>query len=84
MSARGLILDGVTGAGKTHVLDACARRGGWFARATIVLEDETLGEAMDEELRDAPLQGRSQRGRGYACRALSCSRPHRATPPCGS
>jgi len=55
---RGLIIEGVTGAGKSRTLDALSHveaRPDWLRHARVMTEDETLGELMDEELRDASL-----------------------------
>lgn len=55
MTTRGLILEGVTGAGKSSTLAALARceaRPPWLAAARLVPEEETLGELMAEDLQD--------------------------------
>lgn len=52
---RGLILEGVTGAGKSSTLAAltrCAERPAWLQAARLISEDETLGELMAEDLQD--------------------------------
>jgi chloramphenicol 3-O-phosphotransferase len=55
MQPRGLILEGVTGAGKSSTLAAlarCAARPPWLEAARVVTEEETLGELMSEDLQD--------------------------------
>jgi hypothetical protein len=55
MTTRGLILEGITGAGKSSTLAALARcrsRPPWLEAARIVPEEETLGELMAEDLQD--------------------------------
>lgn len=50
-----MILEGVTGAGKSSTLAAlgrCASRPAWLAAARLVPEEETLGELMAEDLQD--------------------------------
>ena len=54
-SRRGLILEGVTGAGKSSTLAAllrCGERPPWLQAARLIAEDETLGELMAEDLQD--------------------------------
>jgi predicted ATPase len=55
METRGLILEGVTGVGKSSTLAAlarCGERPPWLEAARLVPEDETLGELMAEDLQD--------------------------------
>ncbi len=55
MQPRGLILEGVTGAGKSSTLAAlsrCASRPAWLETAHLIDEEETLGELMAEDLQD--------------------------------
>ena len=58
MSSRVLILDGVTGTGKTSTLTTLARcdaRPVWLRSARVVTEEETLGELLSEEMQDPSL-----------------------------
>ena len=60
---RGLIVDGVTGTGKSSTLAAlaeCASRPAWLARACVVTEEETLGEALSQEMQNAALDDRAR------------------------
>ena len=55
MQPRSLILEGVTGAGKSSTLAAlsrCASRPPWLEAAHLIAEEETLGELMAEDLQD--------------------------------
>jgi hypothetical protein len=55
MQPRGLIVEGVTGAGKSSTLAALARcptRPSWLEAARLVPEEETLGELMAEDLQE--------------------------------
>ena len=68
-SLRGLIIDGVTGTGKSSTLAAlaeCASRPAWLARARVVTEEETLGEALSQELQNAALDDHARAWRLYA------------------
>jgi hypothetical protein len=63
MQPRGLILEGVTGAGKSSTLASLARcptRPSWLESARLVSEEETLGELMAEDL-EAPARSVAQR-----------------------